>query len=224
MRRRLSIFFSPCMPFLDAPKLQMHIHPCFRKGIRMKTKYEWALEFERRLKEFGCEPSITDFVMDVQDNALLTNNAEAIAVEARRLALEEAVMKMETRACGPKVTWPSEMIDIVRALIDQPTLSTPPIYNTEQKPISSNHVSIQDVGDSPETCILGMTTREDLKDVAMDYVKKIHEHQEKFAAAFLKETGLNPTEVLMNIQQCDEHNHGFTGTRIWFEKKSEVLP
>lgn len=28
-------------------------------------KYEWANEFERRRKEFGCEPSITDFVEDI---------------------------------------------------------------------------------------------------------------------------------------------------------------
>lgn len=35
----------------------------------MKTKYEWENEFERRRKAFGCEPSITDFVMDVQDDA-----------------------------------------------------------------------------------------------------------------------------------------------------------
>ena len=64
----------------------------------------------------------------------------------------------------------------------------------------------------------------DIEGYNREYAAKIADYQEKFAAAFLKETGLKATEVVMNIQQCSEHNQGFWGTRIWFEKKDEVKP
>lgn len=44
-------------------------------------------------------------------------------------------------------------------------------------------------------------------------------HKEKFAAAFLRETGLDASQVVMNVQQCTNYSHGFYGTKIWFEKK-----
>lgn len=47
--------------------------------------------------------------------------------------------------------------------------------------------------------------------------KELNEHKEKFAAAFLKETGLDPTQVVM----LQRNVGNYLDVDIWFRRKTE---
>lgn len=57
----------------------------------------------------------------------------------------------------------------------------------------------------------------ELFQTAQDRIAFVKAHRERFAAAFIAETGLKPSEAVM-FEKTSNDGDGIT-TRIWFEKR-----